>query len=223
MPATASEKSFPLLVRLNKDFFNFGQAKAKGEDIRFATSTGTPLAYEIDDWDAANGAASIWVRMPTIKGNARQEIKLYWGKADAASQSSGAAVFNESNGYLSVWHMNDPVEDVVGTLKSRDTGTTCSSGMIGKSRHFDAGKGIDCGEKITTYPSRSGPHTSEAWFRAEKPNATILAWGNERRQGKVAMQFPARRISIWIAIFRVETWRAEGLCRCPMDSRRPHL
>jgi len=189
LPVSASEDGFPLLVRLHKDFFDFSQAKANGEDIRFATSTGTPLAHQIDEWDAANAAASIWVRIPTIKGNARQGIKMYWGKADAASESNGSAVFNESNGYLSVWHMNDPVKDEVGTLESKDTGTTSSSGIIGKSRHFDVGKGINCGENITTYPSGSGPHSSEAWFRAEQPNATILGWGNEQAQGKVIMQF----------------------------------
>ena len=189
LPASASENDFPVLVRLNKDFFDFSQTKANGEDIRFATGTGTPLAYQIEEWDAANGTASIWVRIPTIKGNARQEIKLYWGKADAASESSGSAVFSESNGYLSVWHMSDPVKDDVGMLESKDTGTISSSGIIGKSRHFDVGKGINCGEKITTYPTGSNPHSSEAWFRPEKPNATILGWGNEQPQGKVIMQF----------------------------------
>lgn len=189
LPASASEDDFPLLVRLHKDFFDFSQANANGEDIRFSTSTGTPLAYQIEEWDPVNGTAGIWVRIPAIKGNARQEIKLYWGKTDAASESSGIAVFNESNGYLSVWHMNDPVKDDVGTLASIDTGTMASPGMIGQGRHFDVGKGIKCGEKITTYPSGSSPHSSEAWFRAERPNATILAWGNEQAQGKVVMQF----------------------------------
>jgi len=189
LPASTSEDGFPLLVRLHKDFFDFSQAKANGEDIRFSTSTGAPLAYQIDEWDATNGIAGIWVRIPTITGNSRQEIKLHWGKADAASESSGSAVFNESNGYLSVWHMNDPLKDEVGTLEAKDTGTTSSAGIIGKSRHFDAGKGINCGEKITTYPSGSSPHSSEAWFRAEKPNATVLAWGNEAGQGKVMLQY----------------------------------
>jgi len=189
LPASASEDGFPLLVRLHKEFFDFSQAKTDGEDIRFATNTGTPLAYQIDEWAAAAGTASIWVRMPNIKGNARQEIRLYWGKADAASESSGSAVFNESNGYLSVWHMNDPVKDEVGTLESKDAGTTSAPGMIGKSRHFGVGKGINCGEHIATYPSGASPHSSEAWFRAEKPNATILGWGNEQAQGKVIMQF----------------------------------
>ena len=103
--------------------------------------------------------------------------------------ASGAAVFNESNGYLSVWHMNEPVHDDAGTLESTDTGTTAASGVIGPCRHFDAGKGINCGEQIAAYPAGSSPHSSEAWFRAETPNATLLAWGNEHGQGKVVMQF----------------------------------
>ncbi len=61
--------------------------------------------------------------------------------------------------------------------------------MIGRSRHFPGGKGITCGENITSYPTGSSPHTSEAWFRAEQPNVTVLAWGNEAGQGKVMMQF----------------------------------
>ena len=115
LPASTSEEGFPLLVRLHKDFFDFSQAKANGEDIRLSTTDGTPLSYEIEEWDASKGTASVWVRLPRIRGNARQEIKLHWGKADAASESSGAAVFNESNGYLSVWHMSGPVKDEVGT------------------------------------------------------------------------------------------------------------
>jgi len=188
LPATASEGGFPLLVRLDRDFFDFSQAKAGGEDIRFAAD-GKPLAYQVEEWDPARGAASIWVRIPLIRGNARQEIHLHWGKADAASESRGTAVFNESNGYLSVWHMNGPVQDEVGTLESRDTGTTATAGVIGPARHFAGGQGVFCGDRITNYPSGSQPHSSEAWFRPAKPNCTVLAWGNEQAQGKVVMQF----------------------------------
>jgi hypothetical protein len=189
MPASASEDGFPLLVRLHKDFFNFNQAKANGEDIRFSTSTGTPLAYQVEQWDAASGTASIWVRLPAINGNARQEIRLHWGKADAASESSGPAVFNESNGYLSVWHMNDVVKDDVGTLESKNVGTTPATGMVGPARHFAGQQGIFCGDKIPNYPSGASSHSSEAWFRAEKPNGRVLAWGNEHGQGKVAVHY----------------------------------
>src|SRR6185437_12768992 len=117
--------------------------------------------------------------------------KIHWGKADADSESSGAAVFNESNGYVGVWHMNGPVKDETGSLQSKDVETTAVAGIVGEARHFAGKQGIFCGDKIANYPSGSSPHSTEAWFRAEKPNATILGWGNEGggRGSKVRMQF----------------------------------
>jgi hypothetical protein len=189
LPATASAEGFPLLVRLDKDVFDFKQAKAKGKDIRFASNTGAPLAYQIDAWDAAAGTASIWVRIPKITGNARQELKMFWGKTDATSESNGKAVFNESNGYLSVWHMSEPVVDDAGASSSKDQGTTPTGGIVGQARHLAGKQGIAGGENITTYPSGTGPMTTEAWFRAEKANGTVLAWGKEKRPCKVMMNF----------------------------------
>ena len=189
LPASAVEKNFPLLVRLHRDFFDFSQAKPDGADVRFSTAAGAPLAYQIEEWDAAKGVASIWLRVPEIRGNAREEIKIHWGKADAATESSGMAVFNESNGYLSVWHMSGVVKDEVGTLESKDVGTTSAGGIIGNARHLAGKQGIFCGDKITNYPTGASPHSTEAWFRPEQANRHVLAWGNEHGQGKVVMDF----------------------------------
>lgn len=190
LPASAQMEGFPLLVRLHKDWFNFQQAQANGADLRFASSSGEPLAYQIEEWDAARGEASVWVRIPVIKGNARQEVKLFWGKPGAVSESNAKAVFNESNGYVSVWHLGDTVQDEVGTLESKDLGTSVTAGMIGKARHFPGKAGVFSGDKISNYPSAGSPHSTEAWFRAEKPNTTIIGWGNEGggRGSKVRMQ-----------------------------------
>lgn len=204
LPATASEDNFPLLVRLHKDFFAFSQVKPHGEDIRFATSTGTQLAYQIDEWNAAAGSAGIWVRIPNIRGNARQEIKLYWGKADAAGEPNGSAVFNAANGYASVIHMDDALKDELGTVTPIDRGSIGATGLVGEGRRFTPGKGIDCGRKITTYPYSDSPFTSEAWFRAEPEAAgsRILYWGRyaTRYNGKtgdgnevaISVESPAR-------------------------------
>ena len=188
LPANASVKDFPLLIRLSNDWFNFAEAKKDGADIRFMTTQGRPLAYQIEHWDAAIGEASIWVRIPEIQGQTTQEIRMSWGDAKATSESSGKAVFNESNGYLSVWHMNEVVADEVGTLESNDTGTTETQGMIGIARHFE-NRGIFCGDQINTYPTGNSVHTSQAWFRSEASRGRVLAWGNEKAQGKVVMQY----------------------------------
>ncbi|MEI6604373.1 MAG: DUF2341 domain-containing protein [Verrucomicrobiota bacterium] len=177
LPATAAEENFPILVRLDKDGFAFSEAQANGEDIRFATSAGLPLTYQIDTWDAAAGTASVWVRVPKIQGNARQELRLFWGNPVAKCESNGPAVFNRSNGYLSVWHMNDPALDATGTVESTDLGTTATSGEIGSGRRFAGTKGIFCGDKITKYPFASSPHTTEAWVKADKMNTTVVEWG----------------------------------------------
>ena len=114
---------------------------------------------------------------------------MHWGKPDAAGESNGAAVFNESNGFLSVWHMNSPVKDDVGTLASTDVGTRPTNGVVGPARHLAGQQGIFCGDKIPNYPAGASAHSTEAWFRAEKPNATIIGWGNEGGNGgKVRMQ-----------------------------------
>ncbi len=189
LPAGATVDGFPLLVRLHRDWFDFTQAKAGGEDLRFSTRAGAPLPYQIEEWDAAKGMASVWVRVPKIRGNDRQELRLHWGKTDAASESSGSAVFNESNGYLSVWHMNGPVRDEVGTVESKDVGTTSTPGIIGPARHLAGNQGIFGGDKISNYPVGASPHSSELWFRAKQSNGRPLAWGNEQAQGKVVMLF----------------------------------
>ena len=209
LPATASEDNFPLLVRLHKGVFDFSQSKANGEDIRLATSTGTPLAYQIDEWDAATGTASIWVRIPTVKGNARQEIKLYWGKPDASSESNGSAVFNADNGCASVLHVNEALKDELGTVTPVDAGTTPAAGIIGKGRHFVPGKGINCGDHITSYPYSDSSFTSEAWFRAEATDATILYWGRyaTRYNGKTG---DGNEVAINIGSPASLNWASDG-------------
>ena len=186
---TASEDNFPLLIRLHKGIFDFNQADEHGEDIRFCSSEGVALSYQIEQWNRAEGKASIWVRIPRIRGNERQKIKVFWGKPDARDESDGKKVFNESNGYLSVWHMTDPVKDEVGTAFSKDEGTTPVEGIIGQAKHFYEGQGINGGDNIQTYPLGAGSSTTEAWFRSDKLNSTILAWGKEQRHGKVMMNY----------------------------------
>jgi hypothetical protein len=189
LPAGAAVDGFPLLVRLHKDWFDFSQVKANGDDIRFSDDKGSALAFHIEEWDAVGGTASIWVRIPRIEGNARQFIHLHWGKAEAVTESNAKNVFNETNGYVGVWHMGEQVQEESGSLASKDEGTTVTEGMIGKARHLAGKQGVFCGDKNTGFPSGSNSHSSQAWFRSEKANGKIVAWGNEEAQGKVVMQF----------------------------------
>ncbi|MEI6099129.1 MAG: DUF2341 domain-containing protein, partial [Alphaproteobacteria bacterium] len=184
LPATATETDFPALVRLTKDFFDFSQAKAKGEDLRFAAA-GKALSYQIEDWDPAGGTASVWVRIPAIKGNERQEIKVFWGKADASAESNGAAVFNADDGFLSVLHLDEAMKDETGAASLTNKGATTGAGVIGKGLHVAAGQSLGCGEVINTYPSKSEPNSTAVWVKPEALNGNIVFWGRGAQQQQV--------------------------------------
>ena len=104
--------SFPVLVRLNPGNFSwFSQTRPVGTDVRFATSSGTHLPYQIERWVDVSGyldTAEIWVLIPTVTGgNNLQTFKMYWGKSDAADSSNSSAVFSTANGFSAVYHLNE--------------------------------------------------------------------------------------------------------------------
>lgn len=57
LPAGTVAEGFALLVRLQKDWFEFKQAKAGGEGVRCSSSKGAPLVFQIEEWGAATSKA----------------------------------------------------------------------------------------------------------------------------------------------------------------------
>jgi hypothetical protein len=189
LPESAVVEQFPVLIRLHKEFFDFSQAQPNGEDLRFSQSMGESLAYQIEFWDVDAGTASIWVLVPRIHGNSRQELRLHWGNSQATSESRGSAVFSEANGFASVLHMDHPVQDATGSLELSDRGTTATSGIIGSARQLAGGQGIFCGDMIESLPIGADANSTHAWFRPQIANARVLGWGNEAPQGKVILDY----------------------------------
>lgn len=166
---------FPVLVRLTSDIFDFTQARTGGEDIRFTSNNGSPLPYEIEQWDSVARRAAVWVRVDTIYGNnSTQTITMYWGNADATDSSSSAAVFDTADGFHGVWHLGDASGDLIhdATINryhgvSPDTGRPqVAEGMIGKGRSFD---GVN--DYITM------PNTADGTLNfPQESNYTVSAW-----------------------------------------------
>jgi len=108
LPASARLEAFPRVVRLDRDWFDFSQANAGGNDICFSPDSGKPVDYQLEHWDAKKGKASFWVRVPVIRGNARQEVRLLWGNLQPPSASYAKKVFAADNGFFSVLHLEEP-------------------------------------------------------------------------------------------------------------------
>ena len=185
LPASASVADFPLLLRLRQGVFDFAAAQPHGEDLRITDDGGAPLDFEVEQWDAAAGVGIVWVRVPKIVGDARQRLRLHWGNPEARSVADGRKVFGAGNGYVSALHLDPSLRDAVGTVQLQDQGTATTAGRIGAARRLDGSNGLFGGDAIQGFPKGAEDSTTEAWFRPERVNTTVLAWGQEQRPGKV--------------------------------------
>ena len=57
---------FPVMVKLDSTWFDYSAIGSAGKDLRFVYQDGTPLAYEVDEWQDG-GESIIWVTVPLIK------------------------------------------------------------------------------------------------------------------------------------------------------------
>ena len=78
--------NYPVAIVLNAMNFDFSQAKAKGEDIRFSGADGAALPYAIESWDPAAKLAALWVKV-NVKGGAVTMIKMSWADPAASDAS----------------------------------------------------------------------------------------------------------------------------------------
>jgi hypothetical protein len=143
---TGTVAGFPVSVKLTSVNFSFSQAKADGSDIRFTGADNTFLPYEIEQWDSANGAAALWVKVDTILGNNdSQFIVMYWGNSGIRDSSNSAAVFDTATSFIGVWHMagigNTTAYDATGNhydgTPYNMTTASAVPGAIGSARHFN--------------------------------------------------------------------------------------
>lgn len=132
---------FPMLIRLTSSNFTFGQAENDGRDIRFAKSDGTPLSYEIEDWNFAGNTAEVWVLVDQVLGNNKsQYVKMYWGNGSVATKSDGSKVFQTSNNYGAVLHINDDFLDATSNNNDgTNNGSADAAAVISDGQYFDGG------------------------------------------------------------------------------------
>jgi biopolymer transport protein ExbB len=94
---------FPVAVVLAGDADLRARARSDAGDLRFVDGDGsTPLAHEIERYDAATGTLVAWVRVPQLANTADHTLYLYYGRAGAVASAG-----NVWTGYSSVWHFAD--------------------------------------------------------------------------------------------------------------------
>ncbi|MBD3391996.1 MAG: DUF2341 domain-containing protein, partial [Chitinivibrionales bacterium] len=179
--------NFPVLLRLSGGDYPTG-VQTGGDDLRFTDAAGAQLAYEVERCDGSN--AEIWVLVPKVKGNDRTMIRMFWGKTDANPKSNGSDVFQTSNGFVAVYHMNNNPEN-----QTADIVDATSNGYDATPYHMELadlvdgqiGKGINLDDDATDEyiqtpmnPLKTADNfTVSAWASSDKwesANEGILLW-----------------------------------------------
>ena len=206
--------NYPMLIRLSTTNFPEinGSTLANGKDIRFAKTDGTALHYEIDDW-ANNSNGRVWVLIPSVSRTAPTQIWMYYDNPGAlANISKSEYVFNTSNGFQGVWHLNEIVTDEQtsgthfdGTFNANDGSqyrNDDATGIISRSQHFDGNDYINAGSDASLKISSritlsswvrlsSDPGNNDFYSILGKQNTyyNMYAWGESNTLTSVAFDF----------------------------------
>jgi hypothetical protein len=169
--------SFPLLVRLTSSVFAFNHAKADGTDLLFTKPDNAILPFEFERWDPSTQTATLWVKVDTIHGDSVQHIVLYYGNTKALSPLF-VPVFDTSNKYMGVWHLNESSSAVDASVHHftgvRNGAVLKTSGVIGNGQSF-SDSSTYCEMKSVLNPGLSDFSVS-AWVkRADTGLHTIAA------------------------------------------------
>jgi hypothetical protein len=156
----AALADYPLLVELDSARIRYS---TDGADLRFTTTGGTALDYEIESWNPS-GRSFVWVRVPTIPAGTTTAIVMLYGNPAAVDAQQPAMVWD--NNYIGVWHLAD-AHDSTGRNTSTNHSATTTSGQIGTAMAFASGHYIDTGSH--DHPTQ---WTLEAWI---DPNAASMS------------------------------------------------
>lgn len=175
-------------VRLHLGNFSFTDAKPDGSDLRFvAADDKTELKHFIERFDAGNGLAVVWVRVPMLAaGNAAQTIWLYHGNpqapaaapdAEKAAHDGGSVVFNFSEADGAV---RDAAGGVAATI--RPAGTE-AAGLLGASAVF-RGSAMVLADAVPLQRAAGASMSVSLWLRP----AAAVAKAALYQQGTLSLE-----------------------------------
>ncbi|NLE41646.1 MAG: DUF2341 domain-containing protein, partial [Lentisphaerae bacterium] len=167
----ATLTNFPVLVRLGTSISGFSYDDFQlegGGDLMFTDDNGTPLAHEVDTWNA-NGTSLVWVKVPELTQGSK--IHAYYGNG----VDPGATASDAWNGYAGVWHLGEDngtaYDATANNLNGTPSGSKAASmvsyanGAVGKARVNFADKSYLSIPNYNTL-GLGGTFTISGWFLA---------------------------------------------------------
>jgi biopolymer transport protein ExbB len=163
----------PVLVRLHSGNFVFLDAVEGGADLRFvAADEKTPLRHHIEQWDAVNQLAFVWVRVPAVAAASNADhIWLYYGNKEARAEDDPKQRYD--TGQVLVLHFAEPADSFKDAspfahpVAARGA-TAQEQGPIGRAAAFNGSASVVAAATPTLASGAQGL-TLSAWVRIAGP------------------------------------------------------
>lgn len=175
-------------VRLNTGNFVFADAREDGSDLRFVgPDDKTPLKYHIEQFDGVSELAVIWVQVPALAANAKdQALWMYYGNSKAAAGEDVKGTYDTTT--LVLMHFNEkaaPPKDM--TANAHPVGTASArfgvAGLLGGGAAFDGAAVVQIPAAPTLKISAAGGMTFAAWIKPADVSggAVLFNWQEGER------------------------------------------
>ena len=185
--------NFPVLIRITSanqphaDFWD--DTQALGEDIRFSKNADIDEhdPYEIERWDNAAEEAEIWVMVDVVAGNTDSEyLTMYWDNCSAEDSSSSETVFNTTNNFQGVWHLEEDGSTTANAYKDATansydlTGVSLTNasdidGIVGRATTLDGNSDYLNGGDVLDF-ERTDVYTLNIWaFHLSGETSPVIA------------------------------------------------
>jgi hypothetical protein len=126
-------EDFAVAVYIAPEWFDYAAAADDGADLRFISSSGEELPYEVEAWESG-GTSVVWVGVPEIPAPGQgARVELYYGNDQAQSAEDPQMVWAA---YERVWHLDGSRMDSAAMTDLMGTATS-EAGVAGPAASFN--------------------------------------------------------------------------------------
>jgi biopolymer transport protein ExbB len=178
---------FPVLLRLHSgNFPGFFLVAEQARDLRLmAADDKTPLKFHVEQFDAINELAFVWVRVPHLDANSNlQQVYLYYGNGTAVTAANPGETFDSSQGLVLHFGADDALPQDASAYSNhpiRFTGLANPAALIGAGANFDGESELAVAEapSIRLLPEQGW--TWSAWVKPAElvDDAVLMHMGSE--------------------------------------------
>jgi biopolymer transport protein ExbB len=210
--ATGGAPAVVVPIRLHAGNFGFfSDVQPSGADLRFISSDGNALNFQVELLDPVVGLLVAWVEVPVRNTGPEQTIFMYYGNPKATAPDTGHLYdadqvlvlhFGESQGVprdATAYHYD----------AAASTAFLGTPGVIGNGARFDGHDVVRIPERPALAIAENGSLTFSAWIQAESGSTRAVLYSQQQKDRRVEVGISGPKLYAEIAdgkrINRVES------------------